>query len=101
MTLKYYQVAAGLDIHKKFIIAILLLANGTKNQQRFERTVQDSLALKAWILEDKCDVVACESTSDYWVHIYDHLIDHVPVLIGNATISKFSLTRRLTRSTPR
>ncbi|MDN7023851.1 IS110 family transposase [Methanoculleus sp. FWC-SCC1] len=53
-------------------------------QQRFERTVQDSLALKAWILEHKCDVVACESTSDYWVHIYDLLIDHVPVLVGNA-----------------
>jgi transposase len=29
-------------------------------------------------------VVACESTSDFWVPIYDSLIKHLPVIIGNA-----------------
>ena len=29
-------------------------------------------------------MVACESISDYWVIIYDLLIDHVLVLVGNA-----------------
>jgi len=79
-----YHVAAGLDVHKKFIVATLLWSTGTKIQQRFERTVQGTLALKTWILEYKSDVVACESTSDYWVTIYDQLIDHIPVLVGNA-----------------
>ena len=79
-----YHVAAGLDVHKKFIVATLLWSTGTKIQQRFERTVQGTLALKTWLLDYKCDVVACESTSDYWVTIYDLVIEHVPVLVGNA-----------------
>ncbi len=33
---------------------------------------------------EKCDVVACESTSDFWVPIYDSLINHLPVIVGNA-----------------
>ncbi len=47
MTIQDYHVAAGLDVHKKFIIATLLWADGTRIQQRFEQTMQDSLALKA------------------------------------------------------
>jgi len=30
---------------------------------------------------EKCDVVACESTSDFWVPIYDLLIKHLPVML--------------------
>ena len=69
-----YQIAAGLDVHKRFIIATILWTNGSKLQEKFDRTVQGLLALKNWILEHKCQVVACESTSDYWVQIYDSLI---------------------------
>lgn len=79
-----YQVAAGLDVHKKFIQATTLWLNGTKIQQTFPRTPDGLLGLKDWILDHKCDVVACESTSDYWVCIYDLLVEHVPVLVGNA-----------------
>ena len=42
-----YHVAAGLDIHKKFIVVTFLWADVTKIQQRFERPMQDTLALKA------------------------------------------------------
>ncbi len=79
-----YTVAAGLDVHKKFIQATILWKNGTKIQQQFDRTVQGILALRDWILEYKCDVVACESTSDYWVKIYDEVSEHVPMVVGNA-----------------
>jgi transposase len=76
-------IAAGLDIHKRFLIATILNLNGVKLQQRFDRTMQGILALKDWILINKCQVVACESTSDYWVHIYDVLCDHLEVIVGN------------------
>ncbi len=42
------------------------------------------LNLKNWVTSEKCDVVACESTSDFWVPIYDSLIKHLPVIVGNA-----------------
>ncbi|AKB17763.1 Mobile element protein [Methanosarcina sp. WWM596] len=32
----------------------------------------------------KSDVVACKSTSDFWIPIYESLIDHLPVIVGNA-----------------
>jgi transposase len=76
-------IAAGLDIHKRFIIATVLHTNGVKFQERFERTMQGLLALKDWVFTNKCQVVACESTSDYWVQIYDLLCDYLEVIVGN------------------
>lgn len=76
--------ACGLDIHKRFLIATLLSNSGVKTQRRFERNDQGILDLKSWVLEEKCDVVACESTSDFWVPIYDTLISHLTVIVGNA-----------------
>ncbi|PAV13166.1 hypothetical protein ASJ81_18545 [Methanosarcina spelaei] len=40
-------------------------------------------ALK-WVIPEKCDVVARESTNDFWVPIYDSLIDRLPVIVINA-----------------
>lgn len=79
-----YEIAAGLDIHKKFIVATILSTQELKIQQRFERTLQGLLALKSWIIEHKCQVVACESTNNFWYHIYDSLCDHTTVIVGNA-----------------
>jgi len=76
--------ACGLDIHKLFFIATILSRSGEKQQQNLRRDDEGILALKNWVISEKCDVVACESTSDFWVPIYDSLIDHLPVIVGNA-----------------
>ena len=76
--------ACGLDIHKRFSIATILSRSGGKKQQRFSRDEDGILALKNWVISEQCDVVACESTSDFWVPIYDSLIRHLPVIVGNA-----------------
>ncbi|PAV10987.1 transposase [Methanosarcina spelaei] len=76
--------SCGLDIHKRFFIATILSKSGDKQQKRFDRDEDGILALKNWVVSEKCDVVACESTSDFWVPIYDSLIKHLPVIIGNA-----------------
>ncbi|WP_440945984.1 IS110-like element ISMac14 family transposase [Methanosarcina sp. T3] len=74
----------GLDIHKLFFIATILSRSGEKQQQHFYRTPDEILAFKNWVISENCDVVACESTSDFWVPIYDALIKHLPVIVGNA-----------------
>ena len=76
--------SCGLDIHKRFLIATILSKSGEKQQQRFDRNDNGILALKNWVTSEQCDVVACESTSDFWVPIYDSLIKHLPVIVGNA-----------------
>ena len=76
--------SCGLDIHKHFLIATILSRSGEIQQQRFDRDDNGILNLKNWVTSEKCDVVACESTSDFWVPIYDSLINHLPVIVGNA-----------------
>jgi transposase len=76
--------ACGLDIHKLFFIATILSRSGEKLQKRLNRDEDGILALKDWVISEKCDVVACESTSDFWVPIYDSLIQNLPVIVGNA-----------------
>lgn len=77
--------SCGLDVHKKFIIATVLTdTDSIKKRKRFERDEKGLAEFKAWALSEQCDVIACESTSDYWVPIYDSLNDHIPVIVGNA-----------------
>jgi len=78
------KVAAGLDLHKKFILGTVLWQTGEMIQERFDRTREGLFKLKAWITGHHAEVVACESTSDYWVQVYDLLIGAVPVIVGNA-----------------
>ncbi|MDD3246406.1 MAG: IS110 family transposase [Methanosarcina sp.] len=76
--------SCGLDIHKRFLIATILSRSGEKQQQRFDRDEDGILSLRNWVTSEKCDVVACESTSDFWVPIHDSLIKHLPFIVGNA-----------------
>ena len=82
---KDIQKSCGLDIHKNFSIATVLeRGKDNKIQKRFERNDDGILALKNFVLEQKCEVVACESTNDFWMPIYDCLFDKVTVIVGNA-----------------
>ena len=65
------EKACGLDVHKKFILAAVIDQDGTTAEQRFSRTQTDLFLLKDWVSYHGCEVVACESTSDYWVQVYD------------------------------
>ncbi|GAB7016008.1 IS110 family RNA-guided transposase [Methanogenium cariaci] len=77
--------SCGLDVHKQFIIATTLTdTDSLKKQKRFEWNENGLSEFKSWVLSEQCDVIACESTSDYWVPIYDSLNDHIPVIVGNA-----------------
>ena len=78
------QVAAGLDLHKSFIVATILTLTGDKILNRFDRTQSGLIALKNWIISNNVEAVGCESTSDYWVRIYDLLSPICKVIVGNA-----------------
>jgi len=79
------QKSCGLDIHKNFVIATVLTRGTDKKiQKRFLRNDDGILNLKSFVLAEKCEVVACESTNDFWMPIYDSINDHVTVIVGNA-----------------
>ncbi len=78
------EKACGLDIHKRFILAAVIDRDGGVTELRVSRMQTDLFALKEWVLFHGCEVVACESTSDYWVQVYDLFEGQIPVIVGNA-----------------
>jgi transposase len=78
------KVVLILVLRSRDFIATILSRSDKKQQQRFDRTADEILAFKKWVISEKCDIVACESTSNFWVPIYDALIKHLPVIVGNA-----------------
>ena len=83
-----FPICAGLDIHKKFLIACLrvLGPNGQieKQTRRFSTMTRDLEALAAWLLEQGCTHVAMESTGVYWQPVYTILEGRVTIFLVNA-----------------
>ncbi len=63
-----YQRCCGLDIHKKLIVACLLIwtSQGMQKEIRtFSTMLDDLFRLRDWLKANECQVVAMESTGVY------------------------------------
>jgi transposase len=83
-----YQNVAGLDVHKKIVVAAVSAqaANGTWQQEKrnFGTMTADLLALSDWLLGQGVTHVAMESTGEYWKPVFNILEDNFEVLVVNA-----------------
>jgi transposase len=83
-----YQRCCGLDVHKKVIVACLLLLepDGELRSEfrKFGTMTQDLLELLDWLQQAGCTHVAMESTGVYWKPIYNILEGHLEVVVVNA-----------------
>jgi transposase len=83
-----YKRCCGLDVHKKVIVACLLVLdpNGElhKEVKKFGTMTDDLLALLDWLQQAGCTHVAMESTGVYWKPIYNILEGHLEVVVVNA-----------------
>lgn len=82
-----YERCAGLDVHKKSVVACLLFSeNGQprKERQTFSTMTQDLVRLRDWLQAHDCTHVAMESTGVFWKPIYNLLEEHLQVLVVNA-----------------
>lgn len=83
-----HECCAGLDVHKKTVVAcpVQTLANGQKRQEvrTFGTTTPDLQELRAWLREWGCTHVAMESTGEYWRPIWNVLEGHFELLLVNA-----------------
>lgn len=78
----------GIDVHKTFFVAAVLSNTGEFWIDRFSHDRPGLLALKDWILDHGCEVVAVESTGVYWYSIYSTLEESVPVIVANPYLIK-------------
>ena len=76
--------ACGIDVHKRILVATLLARNGEKTTRNFPNTVEGCVDIRTWVSDEKCDVVAFESTSVYWRKLYGTLLDTLDLEVANA-----------------
>ena len=83
-----YERCAGLDVHKKSVVACVLTPGAGREPEKRVRTfgtmTEDLLALLDWLTERGCTHAAMESTAAYWKPIYNLLEGHLELLVVNA-----------------
>jgi transposase len=78
--------SCGLDVHKDVIEACIIDEEGKKHRKTIDTMRKSLYALKDWILSFNCLHVLMESTSVYWIPIYEILeeVKGMDVGVGNA-----------------
>jgi transposase len=83
-----YERCAGLDVHKKTVVACVLTPDGQggwgQEIRTFGTMTVDLLALSDWLLACGCTHVAVESTGDYWKPVFNILEGMCEVILVNA-----------------
>jgi transposase len=78
-----YERCAGLDVHKKTVVACVVTPVG-QEIRTFSTMTIDLLGLSDWLLACGCTHVAMESTGDYWKPVFNMLEGTFEVLLVNA-----------------
>jgi transposase len=88
-----YERCAGLDVHKKTVVACRIIRGSTGGWQQETRTFKtmtaDLLALADWLRAGEVSHVAMESTGVFWRPVYNILESEFTVLVVNAKHIKY------------
>jgi len=83
-----YRHCAGLDVHKKTVVACCITPGAKGEKQTEVRTfgtmTVDLLALSDWLTSKQITHVAMESTGEFWKPIYNLLEGNFELLVVNA-----------------
>jgi transposase len=83
-----YPRCAGLDVHKKTVVACRISRDATGKtllqMRTFSTMTADLLTLSDWLEEAQVTHVAMESTGEYWKPVYNLLEEHFELLVVNA-----------------
>jgi transposase len=83
-----HQRCAGLDVHKKTVVASIRLATENKlvtEVKTFATTTAGLLALSDWLSENGCTHAAMEATGVYWKPVWHVLSDgDIELVLANA-----------------
>ncbi len=82
-----YPRCAGLDVHKKLIVACVRLVEGSRigrQKERFGTTTAELTRLAAWMTAHKVTHAAMESTGVYWKPVWHVLERDFQLILANA-----------------
>ncbi len=88
-----YERCAGLDVHKKTVVACRIIPNGQDGWiievRTFGTMLDDLLALADWLRAGGVTHVAMESTGVFWRPVFNILAGEFEVILVNAKHIKF------------
>ena len=61
-----YESCCGIDVHKTKLVACLKLKGNRQEIKEFGGNTEDIKDMAEWLLENKCEKIAMESTASYW-----------------------------------
>lgn len=83
-----YTHCAGLDVHKKTVVACAITPKSSgkwhKEIRTFTTMTKDLLNLSDWLTSHGCTHVAMESTGEYWRPVFNILEGNFEVMLVNA-----------------
>lgn len=86
-----HQCCAGLDVHKKTIVACVRDARGhsiDRKLKTFGTMVKDLIALFDWLAQKECTHVVMEATGVYWKPVWKALDGGFELILANAAAVK-------------
>ncbi len=82
-----YPIACGVDVHKKFIVAVICFSDSVKTKylkQKFSTFTNDLINFRNWLIEHNCQNVCMESTGKYYIPVYNALEGYISnVVVAN------------------
>ena len=83
-----YTQCAGLDVHKKTVVAAIIVPDGQgglhKETRTFGTMTTDLLTLSDWLVGHSVTHAAMESTGEYWKPPFNILESNFEVMLVNA-----------------
>lgn len=79
-----YPRVCGVDVHKKFIVAVICITESDKplyKRKRFSTFHNSLIKFREWLLENGCQNVCMESTGKYYVPVYNALEGHISNIV--------------------
>src|SRR5215471_20446823 len=73
--------------HQRFVVVCLIVVEGGKRRQQirtFRNETAELLALRAWLVQERCTHVGMESTGVYWMPVYRRLEGYFELVVANA-----------------
>jgi transposase len=87
-----HPVCCGIDVHKEDVKACLVYQDehGQREQEvrTFGTMTDDILALRQWLLNHRCPIIALESTGVYWKPLFNLLEEDFEILLINPAQAK-------------
>jgi transposase len=84
-----YGRCCGIDVHKKEIVACLIVGQRKRVTKTYGATTHALYELVEWLKAEKCEIVAMESTGSYWKPLYNVFeLEGMEAIVVNASHMK-------------